>query len=105
MIIREDNIRGTNGHYLFKLLAQFKRGDCDGVKVRIGRLQVRLLPIRLVVRSKVMSSQMSVHIGVGGGGQVRRSMVRGPGQIIHGLGEGGSGWTHPTHLPPPASGI
>ena len=44
MIIREDNIRGTNGHYLFRLLAQFKRGDCDGVKVRIGRLQVRFLP-------------------------------------------------------------
>ena len=34
--------RGTNGHHLFQLLAQFKRGDCDGIKVRIGRLQVNL---------------------------------------------------------------
>ena len=31
--------RGPNAHYLFHLLAHFKRGDCDGIKVRLGRLQ------------------------------------------------------------------
>ncbi|KAI0220911.1 Phosphorylase b kinase regulatory subunit beta [Lamellibrachia satsuma] len=39
MIIREDNLRGPNARYIFQLLAQFKRGDCDGIKVRLGRLQ------------------------------------------------------------------
>jgi phosphorylase kinase alpha/beta subunit len=31
--------RGPNARLIFELLAQFKRGDCDGVKVRLGRLQ------------------------------------------------------------------
>lgn len=39
MIIREDNIRGIGASNIFELLAQFKRGDCDGTKVRLGRLQ------------------------------------------------------------------
>jgi len=39
MVIREENIRGPNAQYLMNLLAQFKRGDCDGIKVRLGRLQ------------------------------------------------------------------
>ena len=43
MVIREDNIRGPNAHYLFDLLAHFKRGEYDGIKVRLGRLQVRHL--------------------------------------------------------------
>ena len=31
--------RGHSARYIFDLLAQFKRGDCDGIKVRLGRLQ------------------------------------------------------------------
>ena len=31
--------RGQNARYMFELLAQFKRGECDGIKVRLGRLQ------------------------------------------------------------------
>ena len=31
--------RGPNARLIFELLAQFKRGECDGVKVRLGRLQ------------------------------------------------------------------
>ena len=31
--------RGPSARYIFDLLAQFKRGDCDGIKVRLGRLQ------------------------------------------------------------------
>ncbi|CAH1778896.1 unnamed protein product [Owenia fusiformis] len=39
MLIREDNIRGPNVKQLLNLLAQFKMGEVDGVKVRLGRLQ------------------------------------------------------------------
>ncbi|ELT96852.1 hypothetical protein CAPTEDRAFT_4204 [Capitella teleta] len=39
MLIREDNLRGHSARYIFDLLAQFKRGDCDGIKIRLGRLQ------------------------------------------------------------------
>ena len=35
-----DYVRGPGARHLFGLLAQFKRGDCDGVNVRVGRLQV-----------------------------------------------------------------
>ena len=31
---------GPGAQNIFDLLAQFKRGDCDGTKVRLGRLQV-----------------------------------------------------------------
>ena len=31
--------RGQNARYIFELLSQFKRGECDGIKVRLGRLQ------------------------------------------------------------------
>ena len=31
---------GAGAQNIFELLAQFKRGDCDGTKVRLGRLQV-----------------------------------------------------------------
>jgi len=31
---------GAGAQNIFDLLAQFKRGDCDGTKVRLGRLQV-----------------------------------------------------------------
>jgi len=39
MIIREDNLRGPGARYIFDLLAEFKRGDCNGTKVRLSRLQ------------------------------------------------------------------
>jgi len=31
---------GIGAQNIFELLSQFKRGDCDGTKVRLGRLQV-----------------------------------------------------------------
>ena len=31
--------RGNNARYIFELLSQFKRGECDGIKIRLGRLQ------------------------------------------------------------------
>jgi len=31
---------GAGAQNIFDLLAQFKRGECDGTKVRLGRLQV-----------------------------------------------------------------
>jgi len=34
---------GPGAQNIFDLLAQFKRGDCDGTKVRLGRLQVELI--------------------------------------------------------------
>ena len=39
MILREDNMRGGNARFILDLLSQFKRGECDGIKVRLGRLQ------------------------------------------------------------------
>ena len=39
-------LRGPGAQNIFDLLAQFKRGDCDGTKVRLGRLQVNdVVPI------------------------------------------------------------
>ncbi len=34
--------RGPHTHHIFKLLASFKRGQVDNIKVRMGRLQVRI---------------------------------------------------------------
>ena len=31
--------RGKNARPIFDLLSQFKRGECDGLKIRLGRLQ------------------------------------------------------------------
>lgn len=42
MLIRENNIRGKNFSEFLDLLAQFKSGDVDGIRVRVGRLQVRI---------------------------------------------------------------
>ncbi|XP_052222503.1 phosphorylase b kinase regulatory subunit beta-like isoform X2 [Dreissena polymorpha] len=39
MLIRENNIRGQNFSEFLDLLAQFKSGDVDGIRVRVGRLQ------------------------------------------------------------------
>lgn len=39
MIIREENLNGPSSRYILDLLTQFKQGDCDGTKVRLGRLQ------------------------------------------------------------------
>lgn len=39
MIIRESNVRGPNFEEFLNLLAQFKRGDVDGIRVRLGKLQ------------------------------------------------------------------
>lgn len=39
MLIRENNIRGKNFSEFLDLLAQFKSGDVDGIRVRVGRLQ------------------------------------------------------------------
>lgn len=39
MLIRENNIRGPNFSEFLDLLSLFKRGDVDGVRVRIGKLQ------------------------------------------------------------------
>ncbi|KAL4234418.1 hypothetical protein ACF0H5_006065 [Mactra antiquata] len=39
MLIRENNIRGKNFSEFLELLAQFKSGDVDGIRVRVGRLQ------------------------------------------------------------------
>ncbi|XP_052816202.1 phosphorylase b kinase regulatory subunit beta-like isoform X2 [Mya arenaria] len=39
MLIRENNIRGTNFTEFLELLAAFKSGDVDGIRVRVGRLQ------------------------------------------------------------------
>ncbi|XP_056008769.1 phosphorylase b kinase regulatory subunit beta-like isoform X2 [Ostrea edulis] len=39
MIIRESNVRGPSFSEFLDLLAQFKRGDVDGVRVRMGKLQ------------------------------------------------------------------
>jgi phosphorylase kinase alpha/beta subunit len=39
MIIREENLRGPGARHIFDLLAEFKRGDCQGTKVRLSRLQ------------------------------------------------------------------
>ncbi|KAL3859718.1 hypothetical protein ACJMK2_009920 [Sinanodonta woodiana] len=39
MLIRESSLRGPNYNEFLDLLAQFKRGDVDGVRVRIGKLQ------------------------------------------------------------------
>ncbi|WAR11576.1 KPBB-like protein [Mya arenaria] len=40
MLIRENNIRGTNFTEFLELLAAFKSGDVDGIRVRVGRLQL-----------------------------------------------------------------
>jgi len=42
MLIRENNIRGQNFSEFLDLLAQFKSGDVDGIKVRVGKLQVNI---------------------------------------------------------------
>ncbi|GFN77190.1 phosphorylase b kinase regulatory subunit beta, partial [Plakobranchus ocellatus] len=39
MVIRENAIRGHNFVEFLELLSQFKRGDVDGIRVRLGRLQ------------------------------------------------------------------
>ncbi|CAG2222637.1 PHKA_B [Mytilus edulis] len=39
MLIRENNIRGPNFPEFLDLLSMFKRGDVDGVRVRVGKLQ------------------------------------------------------------------
>ncbi|BFZ13480.1 hypothetical protein BsWGS_16519 [Bradybaena similaris] len=39
MVIRENAIRGHNFAEFLELLSQFKRGDVDGIRVRLGRLQ------------------------------------------------------------------
>ncbi|KAK6186118.1 hypothetical protein SNE40_008216 [Patella caerulea] len=39
MVIRENSIRGHNFGEFLDLLAQFKKGSVDGVRVRLGRLQ------------------------------------------------------------------
>ena len=43
MLLRENNIRGQNFSEFLNLLAQLKRGDVDGVRVRVGKLQVHCL--------------------------------------------------------------
>lgn len=42
MVIRENAIRGHNFAEFLELLSQFKRGDVDGIRVRLGRLQVKV---------------------------------------------------------------
>ncbi|KAH9489748.1 hypothetical protein Btru_036653 [Bulinus truncatus] len=39
MVIRENAIRGHNFAEFLELLSQFKKGDVDGIRVRLGRLQ------------------------------------------------------------------
>ncbi|XP_059167824.1 phosphorylase b kinase regulatory subunit beta-like isoform X3 [Physella acuta] len=39
MVIRENAIRGHNFVEFLELLSQFKKGDVDGIRVRVGRLQ------------------------------------------------------------------
>ncbi|CAL1542018.1 unnamed protein product [Lymnaea stagnalis] len=39
MVIRENAIRGHNFVEFLELLSQFKKGDVDGIRVRLGRLQ------------------------------------------------------------------
>ncbi|XP_005099610.1 phosphorylase b kinase regulatory subunit beta isoform X2 [Aplysia californica] len=39
MVIRENAIRGQNFTEFLELLSQFKKGDVDGIRVRLGRLQ------------------------------------------------------------------
>nr|XP_002732441.1 PREDICTED: phosphorylase b kinase regulatory subunit beta-like [Saccoglossus kowalevskii] len=42
VIIREDHISGSSPYEMLDLLASFKRGECNGIKVKIGRLQTMI---------------------------------------------------------------
>ena len=39
---------GDHAKWLFELLTQFKRGECEGIKMRIGRVQVSYISSLLV---------------------------------------------------------
>jgi hypothetical protein len=39
LLIREEHMRDPQFKEMLDLMAMFKKGNCDGIKVRIGRLQ------------------------------------------------------------------